>query len=160
MIKDKFTQIVKILKDKNLTISTMESCTGGGLASAITNVEGSSEVFGFGAVTYSNNFKVKMGVDAVVIDECSVYSYETAREMAKSIVVFANSDLGVGITGKLKAGDPNNPEGRDDVVYVCIFDKNKDRFYDDNLKVVYDTREKNKDMVIEKIADMLLSILK
>ena len=159
MANVKLEKVVKLLKDKNMTISTMESCTGGGLGNAITNIEGSSAVFQFGAITYSNNFKVKMGVSGEVIDECSVYSYETAREMAKSITEFAKSDLGVGITGKLKADDPNNEAGRDDVVFVCIFDKNKDRFYDDRIKVTCDTREKNKDMVIDRIADMLLEIL-
>ena len=50
-------EVIKLLTEKNKTISTMESCTGGGIANAITNIEGSSEVFKFGAVTYSNENK-------------------------------------------------------------------------------------------------------
>ena len=50
-------EIIEILKQKNETISTMESCTGGGVANKITNIEGASEVFSFSAVTYSNDFK-------------------------------------------------------------------------------------------------------
>ena len=69
-------EVVKRLIDKNKTISTMESCTGGGVANAITNVEGASEVLKFSAVTYSNEFKIKMGVSKDVIDKYSVYSME------------------------------------------------------------------------------------
>ena len=54
-------EIVDILISNNNTISTMESCTGGGVSNAITNIEGSSSIFKFGAVTYSNEYKIKMG---------------------------------------------------------------------------------------------------
>ena len=57
-------EIIKKLTKLDKTISTMESCTGGGLANAITNIEGASEVFKYGAVTYSNEFKIKMGVSS------------------------------------------------------------------------------------------------
>ena len=90
-------QIIDLLKEKNKTISTMESCTGGGVANAITNIEGASEVLRYSAVTYSNEYKIKMGVDEKVIDKYSVYSMETAIEMAKNISNFANSNIGVGI---------------------------------------------------------------
>ena len=58
----------------------MESCTGGGMANAITNIAGSSDVLKFSAVTYSNEFKIKMGVNKSTIDKFSVYSMEVARE--------------------------------------------------------------------------------
>ena len=69
-------EVVQKLIKLNKTISTMESCTGGMLASTITNVEGSSEIFKFGAVTYSNEYKIKLGVNIDVIDKYSVYSKE------------------------------------------------------------------------------------
>ena len=50
-------KIIEILKEKNQTISCMESCTGGMLASQITNIDGSSDIFKLGLVTYSNNWK-------------------------------------------------------------------------------------------------------
>lgn len=56
-------QLVNVLRAKKETISTMESCTAGYLATTITNVDNSSEVLKFSAITYSNEFKVKMGVD-------------------------------------------------------------------------------------------------
>ena len=58
--------LVKILIDKKKTIVSMESCTGGQFASEVTNIEGASEVLKFSAVTYSNEFKIKMGVDKVL----------------------------------------------------------------------------------------------
>ena len=101
-------KIVKKLTEKNKTISTMESCTGGGVANAITSIEGASEVIKFSAVTYSNEYKIKMGVSSKVIDKYSVYSMETAMEMSKNISIFSNSNYGVGITGKLNRVDINN----------------------------------------------------
>lgn len=56
-----FKEIIEILTERNETIATMESCTGGGVANAITNIEGSSNILKFSAVTYSNEYKIKMG---------------------------------------------------------------------------------------------------
>ncbi len=113
----------KLIKNKE-TISTMESCTGGMLASEITNVSGSSEILKFSAVTYSNEFKIKMGVSSKTIDKYSVYSMEVAREMSKAISDFTSSTYGVGITGKLGRVDINNLHGNDNVVFFSIYNKN------------------------------------
>ena len=94
-----FEIIVNKLINNNKTISTMESCTGGLLASSLTDIEGASEVIKFSAVTYSNEFKIKMGVSEKVINTYSVYSIETAIEMSKNISSFTNSNYGIGITG-------------------------------------------------------------
>ena len=61
-------KIVEILKNKNQTISCMESCTGGMLASEITNIDGSSDVFSLGLITYSNEWKEYFGVNKKIID--------------------------------------------------------------------------------------------
>ena len=159
-MEKKLKEIVKILTEKNETISTMESCTGGGLADKITNVSGSSEVFKFSAVTYCNEFKVKMGVSKDIIDEYSVYSIETAHEMARNISDFTNSNYGIGITGKLKKADPNNEEGSDNEVFVSIYESTSERYYDLDIFVTRENREDNKLEVIEKTTDKLLSILK
>ena len=84
---NRYKEIVEILNNNNKTVSTMESCTGGMVANTITNVEGASLVFRFGAVTYSNEYKIKMGVDKSVIDNYSVYSMETAKEMSKKYLI-------------------------------------------------------------------------
>lgn len=151
--------IEKLIQNKK-TISTMESCTGGALASEITNVEGSSEVFKFGAVTYSNSFKIKMGVDKDIISKFTVYSRETSISMAKAISNFTNSDYSVGITGKLNRIDINNPYGEDNIVYISIFEKETDKVYSYDLKVKNNSREDSKKEVIIFIKEKLNEIIK
>ena len=152
-------EIVDKLKEKNKTISTMESCTGGGVANSITNVEGASEVLRFSAVTYSNEYKIKMGVSSDIIDKYSVYSTQTAREMSKNISNFSNSNYGVGVTGKLNRADINNLYGSDNTVYISIYDKDNNKYYDYDLVVTKSSREANKNIVIDFIKDKLLEIL-
>lgn len=152
-------QIVDKLKEKNKTISTMESCTGGGVANSITNVEGASQILKFSAVTYSNEYKIKMGVSEDVINIYSVYSIETAREMSKNISVFSNSDYGVGITGKLNRVDKNNLYGEDNVVFISIYDKDNNKYYDYEIKVLEKSRCENKELVINLIKEKLLEII-
>lgn len=148
-----FKEIIEILTERNETIATMESCTGGGVANAITNIEGSSNVLKFSAVTYSNEYKIKMGVDSKVIDEYSVYSMETAHEMAKNISDFAHSTYGVGITGKLNRADEFNNYGADNEVFVSIYHNGK--YTDTSLKVNRATRRENKELVIDEIIGKL-----
>jgi len=119
--------VVKLLIKLNKTVSTMESCTGGCIANEITNVPGASDIFKFGAVTYANEFKIKMGVDSKIIDKYSVYSMETAVDMAKKITSFTLSDYGIGVTGKLKRKDKNNLYSSDNLVFISIYDKKIDK---------------------------------
>ena len=74
----------------------MESCTGGGVSNSLTNCERSSEIFKFGAVTYSNEYKIKMGVDPDIISKYSVYSAECADSMFRSIPGMKDSSHGGG----------------------------------------------------------------
>lgn len=152
--------IVELLKENNKTISTMESCTGGGVANAITNIEGASEILKFSAVTYSNEFKIKMGVDKKIIDKHTVYSNETADEMSKNISKFTNSDYGVGITGQINRQDPNNITGENNKIYISIFDKENNKFSNEILEAINSSRENNKKLIIEKIKEMLINIIK
>lgn len=151
--------IVNKLKEKGLTIATMESCTGGGVANAITNIPGASEVLRFSAVTYSNEYKIKMGVSSDTIDKYSVYSMEVAREMSKAISDFAVSNIGVGITGKMGVLDPANPYGDDNTIYISIYTKEDDTYHTFKMNTQYETRKDNKDLIIGRIKEELLSIL-
>ena len=116
-------EIVEILKEKNETISTMESCTGGFIVNAITNIEGASNVLKYSAVTYSNEFKIKMGVPKKVIDEFTVYSTQTSKAMAKAISDFTESTYGIGVTGQLNVQDMNNIVDNSIMIYVCIYNR-------------------------------------
>ena len=151
--------IVNKLIELNKTISTMESCTGGAVANAITNVEGASSILKFSAVTYSNEYKIKMGVSEEVINKYTVYSVETANEMSKNISNFTNSDYGVGITGQINRVDPANVVDNCNKIYISIYDKNKDTYYNEELVAINDSREKNKEIIIEKIVKILNEIL-
>ena len=155
-LKAKAQKLVKKLLEVNMTISCMESCTGGGLANEITNIEGSSGVIKFSAVTYSNEYKIRMGVSSNTIEKYSVYSADVAREMSESIAMFADSDYGVGLTGKLNCADENNSRGKDNVVFISVYDRNKNTFYQDTICVNSESRPCNKKLVIDKVMDILL----
>lgn len=150
-------ELVELLIEKNLTIATMESCTGGGVANAITSIEGASEILRFSAVTYSNEYKIKMGVDPELIDKYSVYSLEVAKDMALKISKFANSKIGVGVTGKLNRYDKNNLQGLDNEVFVSIY--YNDNYYNLDLMVDRPTRDDNKLYVIDEIVKKLKEVI-
>lgn len=152
-------EVINKLLNNHLTISTMESCTGGAISNAITNIPRSSEVFMYSAITYSNEFKIKMGVSKEIIDKYTVYSKEVANEMSINISKFTNSDYGIGITGKLNRADINNPYGADYLVYISIYQKKNNTFYNDIVKCINDSRPDNKNLVIDKVVDMLLKLL-
>lgn len=159
-MKEKITEIITLLLERKVTCATMESCTGGGLSNIFTNIEGASDVFQFGAVTYSNDFKIKMGVRKEIIETYTVYSIETAKEMSRAIVEFAGSNYGIGITGQLRRADKNNKKEEDSLVYYSIYDRDADFYYVDMIQVNQFTREENKDLVIESILDKFRVILK
>lgn len=151
-------ELVEKLISEKKTISTMESCTGGGVVNAITNIPGASEVLKFSAVTYANEFKIKMGVNSDVIEKYSVYSMETADEMSRNISKFTNSSYGVGITGKLCRSDINNPYGNDDIVYVSVYDRENNKYYNSIVRATMSDREKNKKLVIDEVVKIILTL--
>ena len=152
-------KVVKKLISLNKTISTMESCTGGSVVNSITNIEGASEILKFSAVTYSNEFKIKMGVDEELINKYSVYSMETYKEMSKNISLFTNSDYGIGVTGKLNRVDKANLYGEDNVIYVSIYIKEKNDYCNFSLKAIKPNRIENKKLIVDEIEKKLLSII-
>ncbi len=152
-------EVVELLTKKQKTISTMESCSGGYIVNAITNIEGASEVLKFSAVTYSNDFKIKMGVPKEIIEKYTVYSIEVAKEMSKTISLYTNSDYGIGVTGKLNRADQNNPYGEDNIVYISIYEKEKDKFTTTSIIADQKTREKNKEKVCNSIQEELLKMI-
>lgn len=112
--------VIDMLIASRRTISTMESCTGGLLASAITDRSGASDIFSGAYVTYSNEAKIQCGVNPNVIEQYGVYSLDTAKAMADACVSAYASQIGVGITGSLGRIDPRNSDSVSGVVYYCI----------------------------------------
>jgi len=99
-LHDAANALLEICKTKKLTLATAESCTGGLVAAAISEIAGSSQVLDRGFVTYSNTAKQQMlGVTPATIDVYGAVSHECAEEMAKGALAHASVDLAVSITG-------------------------------------------------------------
>lgn len=92
--------VIKMLIDKKLTISTAESCTGGLLSAMLTEIPGASEVINECIVTYSNEAKMReLNVPEETLKRYGAVSYDTAKEMAEGVCKKTGSDIGIGITG-------------------------------------------------------------
>ncbi len=108
--------VVELLKSGDLKLMTVESCTGGMVASRIVNVPGASEVFKCGLVTYSNKAKRKLaGVKKSTIVKYSAVSRETAYEMVKAPEVWPKADIVIGVTGY---ASPCEDETKTGLVYI------------------------------------------
>jgi len=107
-------KIGKILQERSLTLGLAESCTGGLVASRITDVPGSSAYFTAGLVTYSNKAKTKfLSVPDGVIARHGAVSNIVAERMAKGVRAAAGVDVGLSITGIAgpAGGSPEKPVG-------------------------------------------------
>ncbi|MBO4897936.1 MAG: nicotinamide-nucleotide amidohydrolase family protein [Clostridia bacterium] len=127
----KSDNIFEYLIENNITVATCESCTGGLLAAAFTDVPGISSVFLEGAVTYTNEAKERLGVKCETLEEFGAVSRQTAREMAQCIKERAKSDIGISTTG---VAGPEPSEGKPvGLVYTAIASKNKTHVFELNL---------------------------
>lgn len=117
-IKEIVEQLGQKLKQKKLMIVTAESCTGGGIAQAITDIAGSSAWFDRGFVTYSNESKVQMlQVKQSTLNEYGAVSEQVAEEMAIGALANSNADIAISVTGIAgpSGGSENKPVG---TVYI------------------------------------------
>ena len=93
-------RVLDLCRERGLTVSTAESCTGGLVAGALTAIAGSSDVLDRGFVTYSDTAKHEMlGVSEATLTAHGAVSEETAREMALGLLRVARTSLGVSVTG-------------------------------------------------------------
>ena len=118
-------KIVKLLSKKKLKISFAESCTGGLLSSAISSVSGSSKVFDFGFVTYSNQSKNSiLKIPKKTLIKYGAVSYESCLSMVKNLSKISKTEVSVSITGIAgpKGGSRKKPVG---LVYIGIKKGNK-----------------------------------
>ena len=108
------TALLELCKAKKLTVATAESCTGGLVAGALTEIAGSSAVVERGFVTYTNQSKHDLvGVPQATLDKHGAVSRETAEAMAQGALAHAPADLAVAITGIAgpTGGSPQKPVG-------------------------------------------------
>lgn len=115
--------LVRILFERALRITTAESCTGGLIAAKLVNVAGVSDVFEAGYITYSEDAKMRiLGVKRATLEQYTVYSEQVAREMAEGAARAAGADVAVSVTGIAgpDGGTPDFPVG---LCYIgCYYD--------------------------------------
>ena len=121
-LKNAAENAVFALKQKNITVATAESCTGGLLSTLITSVSGASSVFPLGICSYAAEAKINiLGVNAETIEKYGTVSEFTAEEMAKRIRILGNTDIGLSVTG---VAGPSPTEGKPvGLVYIALSSK-------------------------------------
>ena len=130
LVHEQFNALTKALIEKGLSITTMESCTAGLIASLITDTEGSSAIFRGAYITYSNQAKIQAGVPSGTIEKFGVYSIETAVAMATACRKAFGADIGIGVTGSMGNIDPANGDSVPGEVFFAIdFKGNVEKYY-------------------------------
>lgn len=110
--------VAALLKDKNLTLSIAESCTGGYISHLITSMAGSSEYYHGGVVSYSNDLKTALlGVPVEILETYGAVSTQTVEKMAEGIRIRTGTDLGLATSGIMgpSGGTESKPVG-----FVCV----------------------------------------
>lgn len=119
--------VVQLLKEQKLTLTTVESCTGGLFTGRLVNVQGASEVLKQGFITYSNKAKRKLiGVKKLTLKEYGAVSDKTAKEMVKGAILATGSDAAVAITG-IAGPDGGTKEKPVGLVYIAVTVKGETR---------------------------------
>ena len=117
-----------LLTEKGLTLVVMESCTGGLLASTVTDVPGSSAYFKGGMVSYTNEAKMAYGVSAGLIADHGAVSPEVAADMARAARERLGADIGIGVTG---VAGPDELEGKPvGTTHIAIDDGRETRLFE------------------------------
>ncbi len=113
-------EVVELLKENGLTVTTAESCTGGLVAARLVDVPGVSEVFKQGFITYSNKAKRKLlNVKKTTLKEVGAVSEKTAREMAKGAILASGADASIATTG-IAGPDGGTEEKPVGLVYLAV----------------------------------------
>lgn len=155
MEQNRKDRIIKKLIDTHTTISTMESCTSGMIASMITDTEGASAIFPGGYVTYLNETKIFVGVEEQVIRIYGVYSRECAKAMAETVKKNLQTDIAVGITGTTGNVDPNNADSVQGKVFFCILIGEQAHIYEMEVDVAQMSRHEIKQLYADRVFEAL-----
>ncbi len=147
--------VITLLKEKQMTITTGESITGGAIAAALVNVPGASEVFGEGYITYSNEAKIKnLLVKKETLEQYGAVSEETAREMAEGACKVSGSNASLVVTG-IAGPTGETPEKPIGLVYIgccvngvttikrCHFNGNRQKIRDCTVVTALDLLRRN-----------------
>ncbi|HJU70550.1 MAG TPA: CinA family protein [Paucimonas sp.] len=152
-IMDLATRAGHALHEKNLLLAVGESCTGGGVAQAITEIAGSSEWFDCGFITYSNASKTELlNVPAALIAQHGTVSEEVAAAMAEGALANSNAHVALSTTGIAGPGGavPGKPVGT-----VCFGWTRGDRTHTERLVFAGDRQAVRRQTVIHSIKGLL-----
>lgn len=119
-LHDAAKRFLELLEERKAKVATAESCTGGFVASMLTDIEGLSHSFDRAYICYSVPAKIEMlGLDPAMIDENGTVSEPVARALAENALAKSQADIAIGVTGFAGKSDPDEDEG-DGVVYVGV----------------------------------------
>ena len=124
VINEQSQNLYNICKEKQISITTAESCTGGMIASSIVSIPGSSAIFNSSIVTYSNESKAKfLKIPIELLNENGAVSKIIAEEMAKNVLKLMDTQISIAVTGIAgpSGGTKDKPVG---IVWICIGQKN------------------------------------
>lgn len=145
-------RLYSLLEEKNITVSTAESCTGGLIAGAITSLAGISSYYKEGFVTYANEAKKKhLNVPTHTLEKHGAVSHQTAFHMVHGLIKNTGADVGVAVTGIAGpgGGSEEKPVG---LVYISTCAK-------DDATVTKNIFSGDRDEVRNKTVDMALKLL-
>ena len=150
-------KIGELLKSKNLSLSTAESCTGGSIAALVTSIPGSSEYFNGGIVAYSNEVKMSLlHVSAETLEKYGAVSRETVIEMVKGAMKALKTDCAVATSGIAGpgGGTAEKPVG---TVWIAAAYKNE-------IRTMKQDTDRGREMNVERAGNnaflLLLDLLK
>jgi len=153
--RDKIERLFGICREKGVKIATAESCTGGLVSAALTDVSGSSDVFECGFVTYSNKSKADLlGIPKELIDEKGAVSFEVAVSMAHGALNGTQANLSIAITGV--AG----PNGTEEKPVGLVYISSKYSLSDNLIKEKHlfsGSRDEIRKSAVNAAVDMLLT---
>lgn len=147
----------ELLKKRQLTLSTAESCTGGGVAASIVSVPGSSAYFQGGIVAYSNDVKMNLlNVSAATLDAYGAVSEQTVTEMVKGAMKALHSDCAIATSGIAGpgGGTPEKPVG---TIWLAVANKNEIKTWKQEGDA---GRAENVQKAIQNALSMLCELLK
>lgn len=149
--------VIELLKEKNKTLATAESCTGGLLSKRLTDIPGSSKVYFGGIIAYNSKSKSELlGVDEKLMNDFGAVSREVALAMAEGVRIKCDADIGVSITGI--AGPDSDSSGQEPgTVFVAL--STAEANVCNQLKLHYD-RERIRIGAASNVLDMIRRLLK
>jgi len=140
-------KVSKKLHQKNLSLVSAESCTGGLLAKQITDLSGSSAIFDRGFITYSNNSKQEMlGVQKNTIDGFGAVSEAVVKEMANGALKYSNADISVAISG---VAGPDGGTKEKPVGMVCFGFQRKGKEPQSSTKIFVGNRDEVRKLAVD-----------